>query len=106
MDARILPEFSELTLPVDTAAVLRCVRLRVPVPPASIGTRSSWRTALVRGMTAVTRNLPDFEPTGVPLLNPWMGTITAETYSHPPVPQMKTAAELSVALCVQRERPA
>jgi len=28
-------------------------------------------TALVHGMTVVTRNLADFEPIGVPLLNPW-----------------------------------
>ena len=28
-------------------------------------------TALVHGMTVVTRNVADFEPTGVRLLNPW-----------------------------------
>jgi predicted nucleic acid-binding protein len=28
-------------------------------------------TALVHGMTLVTRNLADFRPTGVNLLNPW-----------------------------------
>ena len=28
-------------------------------------------TALVHGMTVVTRDTADFEPTGVPLLNPW-----------------------------------
>ena len=28
-------------------------------------------TALVHGMTLVTRNVADFEPTGVPILNPW-----------------------------------
>ena len=28
-------------------------------------------TALVHGMTVVTRNVADFESTGVPLLNPW-----------------------------------
>jgi toxin FitB len=25
----------------------------------------------VHGMTVVTRNLADFKPTGVPLINPW-----------------------------------
>jgi hypothetical protein len=25
----------------------------------------------VHGMTVVSRNLADFEPTGVPVLNPW-----------------------------------
>jgi len=28
-------------------------------------------TALVNGMTVVTRNIADFLPTGVPTLNPW-----------------------------------
>jgi predicted nucleic acid-binding protein len=28
-------------------------------------------TALVHGMTVVTRNVRDFEPTGVKVLNPW-----------------------------------
>jgi hypothetical protein len=28
-------------------------------------------TALVHGMTVVTRNVPDFEATGVALVNPW-----------------------------------
>ena len=28
-------------------------------------------TALVQGLTVVTRNVADFEPTGVRLLNPW-----------------------------------
>jgi predicted nucleic acid-binding protein len=30
-------------------------------------------TALVHGMTVVTRNVADFDPTGVPTLNPWQG---------------------------------
>jgi predicted nucleic acid-binding protein len=28
-------------------------------------------TALVHGMTVVTRNVDDFQPTGVALVNPW-----------------------------------
>lgn len=31
----------------------------------------SATTALVHGMTVVTRNIDDFATTGVPLLNPW-----------------------------------
>jgi predicted nucleic acid-binding protein len=30
-------------------------------------------TALVHGMTVVTRNVADFDPTGVLTLNPWQG---------------------------------
>jgi predicted nucleic acid-binding protein len=34
-------------------------------------------TALVRGLTVVTRNVDDFEPFGVPLINPFAGTAGA-----------------------------
>ena len=30
-------------------------------------------TAITRNMTVVTRNVPDMEPSGVLLLNPWFG---------------------------------
>lgn len=70
MDNHILPEFSERTLPVDKAVALRCARLHVPNPCPE---RDAFiaATALVHGMTVVTRNVADFEPTGVRLLNPW-----------------------------------
>ncbi len=75
MRTRVLPEFSERTLPVDQAIALRCARLHVPDPcPERDGYIAA--TALVHGMTVVTRNVADFEPTGVRLLNPW---IPAET---------------------------
>ena len=70
MDQRILPEFADRTLPVDTAVALRCAPLHVPDPRPE---RDAFiaATALVHGMTVVTRNVADFAPTGVPLLNPW-----------------------------------
>jgi hypothetical protein len=75
MRSRVFPEFSERTLPVDQAVALRCARLHVPNPSPQ---RYAYiaATALVHGMTVVTRNVADFEPTGVRLLNPW---IAAET---------------------------
>lgn len=72
MDSHVLPEFSERTLSVDTAVALRCAPLHVPDPRAERDALIA-ATALVHGMTVVTRNLADFEPTGVPLLNPWDG---------------------------------
>ncbi|HEV7668322.1 MAG TPA: hypothetical protein VGS22_07340 [Thermoanaerobaculia bacterium] len=45
-------------------------RLHVPNPrPFRDGLIAA--TALVHDMTVVTRNVGDFEATGVPLLNPW-----------------------------------
>jgi predicted nucleic acid-binding protein len=70
MDQHILPEFADRTLPVDTAVALRCAPLHVPDPRPE---RDAFiaATALAHGMTVVTRNIADFAPTGVPLLNPW-----------------------------------
>ena len=70
MDGHILPEFSERILPIDKAVAQRCARLHVPDPLAERDALIA-ATALVHGMTVVTRNLADFEPTGVLLLNPW-----------------------------------
>ncbi|GLS29766.1 hypothetical protein SAMN04488498_11032 [Mesorhizobium albiziae] len=70
IDGHVLPEFSERTLPVDRAVALQCARLHVPDPRPD---RDAYiaATALVHGMTVVTRNVADFEPVGVRLLNPW-----------------------------------
>ncbi len=70
-EQHVLPEFSGRTLPVDTAVALRCARLHVP---DKRGERDALiaATALVHGMTIVTRNVVDFEPTGVSIINPWV----------------------------------
>jgi len=56
---------------VDTAVALQCARLHVP---DRVSERDAMiaATALVHGMTVVTRNLADFEASGVPLMNPWL----------------------------------
>ena len=70
LNTRVLPTFSDRVLPVDTAVARHCARLHVP-------DRRSDRdaliaaTALVYGMSVVSRNIQDFAPTGVALLNPW-----------------------------------
>lgn len=70
LEHHVLPEFSERTLPVDTAVAQRCARLHVPDRRAERDALIA-ATALVHGMTLVTRNVADFEPTGVTLVNPW-----------------------------------
>jgi predicted nucleic acid-binding protein len=72
-DTLVLPEFQGGILPVDTAVARSCARLHVPDPRAERDALIA-ATALVHGMTVVTRNLADFAPTGVPLLNPWDDT--------------------------------
>ena len=70
LDTLVLPEFNGRILPVDTAVAQCCASLHVPDPRAERDALIA-ATALVHGMTVVTRNLADFEATGVPLLNPW-----------------------------------
>ncbi|MEY4194756.1 MAG: hypothetical protein RLZZ226_1124 [Pseudomonadota bacterium] len=72
LEQQVLPEFSGRTLPVDTAVAQRCARLHVP---DKRGERDALiaATALVHGMTVVTRNVTDFQPMGVSLINPWEG---------------------------------
>jgi toxin FitB len=70
LNAHVLPAFSERILAVDTAVAQCCARLHVPDPRSDRDTLIA-ATALVHGMTVVTRNVDDFEPTGVEILNPW-----------------------------------
>jgi predicted nucleic acid-binding protein len=70
MDDQILPEFSERTLSVDTAVALRCARLHVPDARSERDALIA-ATALVHGMTVITRNFDDFAPTGALVINPW-----------------------------------
>lgn len=70
LQQHVLPAFDGRILPVDTAVAQRSARLNVPNPrPVRDGLIAA--TALVHGMTVVTRNVADFEPTGVDVLNPW-----------------------------------
>lgn len=70
LNAQVLPTFEERVLAVDAAVALRCARLHVPDPRSERDALIA-ATALVHGMTVVTRNLADFAPTGVALFNPW-----------------------------------
>jgi toxin FitB len=66
----VLPTFDGRILPVDVAVAQRCARLHVPNPRAERDSLIA-ATALVHGMTVVTRNVADFQPTGVAVFNPW-----------------------------------
>ncbi len=66
----VRPEFVGRTLAFDSDAALRCAPLHVP-DPGSWRDRAIAATALANAMTIVTRNVRDFEGTGVAILNPW-----------------------------------
>ena len=77
LDQHVLPAFSGRVLPVDTAVAQRCAALHVPDPRSERDALIA-ATAMVHNMTVVTRNVADFQATGVPLLNPW------DTVPRPP----------------------
>ncbi|WP_085690143.1 MULTISPECIES: type II toxin-antitoxin system VapC family toxin [unclassified Pseudomonas] len=66
----VMPAFDARILPVDAAVALRCARIHVP-DQANESDALIAATALVHGLTVVTRNVADFESSGVALINPW-----------------------------------
>ena len=70
LDGHVLPTFERRILSIDATIALRCGQLHVPDPRSDRDALIA-ATALVHGMTVVTRNVDDFKATGVKLLNPW-----------------------------------
>lgn len=71
LNMHVLPAFAERILYLDVAVAQRCAKLHVP-DPRSDRDAIIAATALVHGMTVVTRNNSDFDQTGVDVLNPWL----------------------------------
>ena len=71
IDNQILPHFEGRILAIDTAVALRCAGLHVPDRRPERDALIA-ATAAVHGLTVVTRNVTDFEPMGVTVLNPWI----------------------------------
>ena len=70
LEDRVLRTFAGRILAVNTAIAMRGAQMQVPNPhPLEDGLIAA--TALVHGMTVVTRNVGDFAGTGVSVLNPW-----------------------------------
>jgi toxin FitB len=70
MDAAVLPRFGARILPVNRAIVIAAARLHVP-DPAPFADSLIAATAIIHGLTVVTRNTRDFTFPGVAVLNPW-----------------------------------
>ena len=67
----LLPTFTGRILAIDTAVAQRCAALHVPNPRSDRDALIA-ATALVHGMTVVTRNVTDFQPMSVAMVNPWL----------------------------------
>lgn len=72
MDDHVRPEFVRRIVPVDDAIATRCAHLHIPDRRNEADALIA-ATALVHGFTIVTRNVRDFEGTGVVLVDPWLG---------------------------------
>jgi predicted nucleic acid-binding protein len=70
IDNRVLTAFDGRILPVDTEVARRCASLHVPDPRAERDALIA-ATALVHRLPIATRNIADFEPMGVDVVNPW-----------------------------------
>jgi toxin FitB len=78
LDSHVLPEFADRILSVDVVVAQRCAHLHVPDPRAERDALIA-ATALVHGMTVVTRNVTDFAATGVKLFDPWVAAPNSPT---------------------------
>ena len=70
----LMPRFAGRVLTVDLDVVHVAARLHVPDPRPERDALLA-ATALTHGLTMVTRNVRDFDGTGVPLVNPWDATL-------------------------------
>lgn len=70
LERHVVPAFTGRIVAVDAAVARRSARLHAP-DPRPLRDALIAATALVHGMTVVTRNVADFAPAGVSLLDPW-----------------------------------
>ena len=68
LEERVLVEFADRVLPIDVAVARCAARLHVPDPRPERDALLA-ATAIIRGMTVVTRNERDFA--GATVVNPW-----------------------------------
>jgi predicted nucleic acid-binding protein len=70
IDEHVLPAFDGRVLAVDTVVAQRCAQLHVPDRRPERDALIA-ATALVHRLKLVTRNVADFEPMDLDLINPW-----------------------------------
>jgi predicted nucleic acid-binding protein len=70
LDNHIRPEFSGRILPIDDEIATRCAYLHIPNRRNEADALIA-ATALVHSLMMVTRNVRDFQGTGVVVIDPW-----------------------------------
>lgn len=72
-DEDVIPSFEDRILPFDADAARKCAALHVPDPRPERDAMIA-ATAIIHGLTVVTRNVVDFEKLEVMLIDPWAFT--------------------------------
>ena len=70
LETHVWPAFADRILDMDKSVSITCAQLHVP-DPRSDRDAIIAATGLVHGMSVVTRNVDDFAPTNVTIINPW-----------------------------------
>ena len=70
LERDLLSAFANRIVPIDLAVVRRAATMHVPDPSPERDVLIA-ATALTYNLTVVTRNISDFQPLDVELLNPW-----------------------------------
>ncbi len=70
LEHQVIIAFADRTFPITTTIARVCARLHVPDPRPERDAMIA-ATALVHSMLVVTRDVADFAPMGVPVINPW-----------------------------------
>lgn len=72
LDNHVRPEFAGRIIAVDDVVATRCAHLHIPDRRNEVDALIA-ATALVHGLTVVTRNVKNFEGTGAIIVDPWLG---------------------------------
>lgn len=72
LDEHVRPQFSDRILPIDDLIATRCAHLHIPDRRNEADSLIA-ATALVHNLAVVTRNVRDFDGTGVVIVDPWQG---------------------------------
>jgi len=71
LNEHVLKAFSDRVLSFDTSVALACTQLHVPNPKSERDAMIA-ATAIIYGLTLVTRNVKDFKHIELDLINPWL----------------------------------
>lgn len=86
LDRHVLKASAGRILAIDAVVAKRCAQLHIPDPRSERDALIA-ATALVHGMTVVTRNVTDFQHCGAALLNPWVSQLNEEPVGYAIIPR-------------------